>query len=85
MVSERKNRESVPMSKLHDLVSENYKKISDEFAKSQQQYIQAISGLQQEYLESTKITFEKTISLQKEYFSNSQPYYLVLQQQIQKI
>ena len=35
MASERKNSESVPMSKLHDVASENYTKISDEFAKSQ--------------------------------------------------
>ena len=77
MANERKNSEGVPMSKLHDVASKNYTKISEEFAKSQQQYIQAISGLQQEYLESAKITFETTISLQKEYFSNPNTRYQI--------
>ena len=45
MASEGKNNESSPMSKLDNVASENYRKISDEFAKSQQQYVQAISGL----------------------------------------
>lgn len=31
MASERKNRESVPMSKLQDVARENYTKVSDEF------------------------------------------------------
>ena len=49
--------------------------MSDEYAKSMQQHIQAVSDLQQEYLESIKIAYESTISLQKEYFSNSHSYY----------
>jgi hypothetical protein len=70
MASESKRSDSVPMSKLHDVVSENYTKLSDEFAKSQQQQVQAISGLHQEYLESIKVAIITTISVQKEYFSN---------------
>jgi gas vesicle protein len=65
------------MSKLHEAANENYKKLSDEFAKCMQQHVQAISELQQEYMESIKVAYESTISLQKEYFSNSQPYYKV--------
>ena len=37
--------------------------------------VQAISDLQQEYLESIKVAYGSTISLQKEYFSNSHSYY----------
>jgi predicted Zn-dependent protease with MMP-like domain len=77
MVSERKQTESAPMNKLNEVANENYKKLSDEFAKSMQQHVQSISDLQQEYLESIKVAYESNISLQKEYFSNSQPYYKV--------
>ena len=77
MASEKKQSESVPMNKLNEVANENYKKLSDEFAKSMQQHVQAISSLQQEYLESIKVAYESTISLQKEYFSNSQSYYKV--------
>jgi hypothetical protein len=62
---------------LHNVASKNYTKISEEFAKSQQQYMQAISGLQQAYLESAKITFETTITIQKEYFSNPSSRYQI--------
>lgn len=77
MVSERKQTESAPMNRLNEVANENYKKLSDEFAKSMQQHVQSISDLQQEYLESIKVAYESNISLQKEYFSNSQPYYKV--------
>ncbi|MGC2598205.1 MAG: hypothetical protein WA395_08745, partial [Nitrososphaeraceae archaeon] len=63
------------MNKLNEVANENYKKLSDEFAKSMQQHVQAISDLQQEYLESIKVAYGSTISLQKEYFSNSHSYY----------
>jgi hypothetical protein len=75
MYSEKKQNESASMNKLNEAANENYKKLSDEFAKSMQQHVQAISELQQEYMESIKVAYESTISLQKEYFSNSQPYY----------
>jgi hypothetical protein len=58
-----------------DAVTENYTKLSDEFAKSQQQHVHTISGLHQEYLESIKVTVNTTISVQKEYFSNPNSYY----------
>ena len=74
MYSEKKQNESAPMNKLNEAANENYKKLSDEFAKSMQ-HVQAISELQQEYMESTKVAYESTISLQKEYFSNSHSYY----------
>ena len=77
MYSEKKQNESAPMNKLNEAANENYKKLSDEFAKSMQQHVQAISELQQEYMESTKVAYESTISLQKEYFSNSHSYYRV--------
>ena len=75
MANEKKQSDSVPMSKLNEVANENYKKLSEEFAKSMQQHVQAISGLQQEYLESIKLAYQSTISLQKEYFSNSHSYY----------
>lgn len=40
-----------------------------------QQHVQAMSELQQVYMESVKLAYESTISLQKEYFSNSHSYY----------
>ena len=75
MASEKKQSESILMSKLHEVANENYKTLSDEYARSMQQHIQALSDLQQEYLESIKLSYESTISLQKEYFSNSHLYY----------
>jgi hypothetical protein len=42
------NLESVEISKVHDVAGENYTKLLDEFAKSQQQQVQAIFGLQQD-------------------------------------
>jgi len=75
MASEKKQSESILMSKLHEVANENYKTLSDEYARSMQQHIQALSDLQQEYLESIKLAYESTISLQKEYFSNSHLYY----------
>jgi hypothetical protein len=71
MASQKSQNDDVKTNRIHDVVIENYSKISDEFAKSQQQHLQAISGLQQEYLESVKITVKTTISIQKEYLSNS--------------
>jgi hypothetical protein len=87
MYSEKKQNESAPTNKLNEAANENYKKLSDEFAKSMQQHVQAISELQQEYMESIKVAYESTISLQKEYFQilNHTTRYLVLQRQIQKI
>ena len=87
MYSEKKQNESASMNKLNEAANENYKKLSDEFAKSMQQHVQAISELQQEYMESIKVAYESTISLQKEYFQilNHTTRYLVLQRQIQKI
>ena len=75
MASEMKQGENVSMSKLHEAANENYKTLSDEFAKPMQQHVQAISDLQQAYLESIKVAYESTISLLKEYFSNSHSYY----------
>jgi hypothetical protein len=70
MASSKKDNDSVQIGAIHDKVSENYTKLSDVFAKSRQQHLQAISGLQQEYLESIKVAVKTTISVQKEYFSN---------------
>lgn len=48
MASQKTQYDDVKTNRMCDVVTENYSKLSDEFAKSQQQYIQAISGLQQE-------------------------------------
>jgi hypothetical protein len=77
MASEKRQNENVHMSKLNETVNENYKTLSDEFAKSMKQHVQAISELQQEYWELIKLAYESTVSLQKEYFSNSHSYYQV--------
>ena len=79
MASQKSQNDDVKTNRIHDVVTENYSKISDEFAKSQQQHLQAISGLQQEYLESVKITVKTTISIQKEYLSNSNLNYPTLE------
>jgi len=68
MASQKEHSDSVKMNEIHDTVSENYTKLSDEFAKSQQRHVQAISGLQQEYLESMKVAVKTTISVQKNIF-----------------
>ena len=78
MASQKKSSDSVQMNKIHDVVSENYTKVLDEFEKSQQQHVQAISSLQQEYLESIKAAVKTTISVQKEYFSNPNSRYPIL-------
>ena len=75
MVNEKKQSDGVKMSEIHDVANENYTKLANEFAKAQQQNIQAISGLQQEYLESIKVSVKTTISVQKEIFlSNNSTY-----------
>ncbi len=38
MASEKKQSENVPMNKLNEIANENYKKLSDEFARSMQQH-----------------------------------------------
>jgi predicted Zn-dependent protease with MMP-like domain len=77
MTSEKKQVENVQINKLNEVTNENYKTLSNEFAKSMQQHVQAMSELQQEYMESIKLAYESTIFLQKEYFSNSHSYYQV--------
>jgi hypothetical protein len=77
MVGQKEHSESVKMNQIHDTVSESYTKLSDEFAKSQQQRVQAISALQQEYLESMKAAVKTIILVQKEYFSNPNSRYLI--------
>jgi predicted Zn-dependent protease with MMP-like domain len=71
MVSGKKQSDGVKMTEIHDVVSENYTILSNEFAKSQQQHVQAISDLQQEYLESIKVAVNTTIPVQKEKLSNN--------------
>jgi hypothetical protein len=75
MASQKTQNDDVKTNRIHDIVTENYTKLSDELAKSQQQHLQAISGLQHEYLESVKITVKTTISIQKEYLSSSNLHY----------
>jgi hypothetical protein len=48
MASHKKQNDDAKINKIH-VVTENYTMLSDEF-RSQQQLVQAISGLQQEYL-----------------------------------
>ena len=74
MASEKKQSDSVPMNKLNEVANENYKKLSEEFAKSMEQHVQAVTDLQQEYLKSIKLLYESALSIQKEYFSNSHSY-----------
>jgi hypothetical protein len=72
-MASHKNQSDDAKRKIHDALTENYTKLSDEFAKSQQRHLKAISGLQQEYLDSFKITVKTTISVQKDYLSNYNP------------
>jgi hypothetical protein len=77
MASQKTQYDDVKTNWMCDVVTENYSKLSDEFAKSQQEYVQAISGLQQEYLELMKVTVKTAISVQKEYFSNPNSRYQI--------
>ena len=70
MSSEKKQSDGDKVSEIHDVVGENYSKLSNEFAKSQQRHVQAISSLQQEYLESVNVAVKTTISVQKELLSS---------------
>ena len=69
MVSGKKQNDGVKMTEIHDVVIENSTKLSNEFAKSQQQDVHTISDLQKEYLESIKVAGRQQIFLvQKEIF-----------------
>ena len=75
MASEKKQSESVPMNKLNEVANENYKKLSDEFAKSMQaaryrQYQIYSKNIWNQLRSLTGVQFS-----QKEYFSNSHSYY----------
>ena len=86
MASEKKQSESVPMNKLNEVANENYKKLSDEFAKSMQSTYRQFQVYSKNIWNQLR-SLTREISLQKEYFSNSQSYYKVLglQLQIQRI
>ena len=87
MASENKQSDSVPMNKLNEVANENYKELSEEFAKS-------MRGARTGNIRSTASIFginqarvRGAITLQKEYFSHSRSYYQVPStlRQIQKI
>jgi hypothetical protein len=65
------------MSEIHDVLSENYTRLSDEYAKAHQQHVKAILDLQQQYLESVKATVKAAMSVHKEYHSNPNTQYSV--------
>lgn len=55
---------------LFDVANENFTKLINESAKVQPEYAQAISNLQQEYIEATRNAIQTTTSVQKQ-FANS--------------
>jgi len=70
MSSRQKDTEGPSMSEIHDVLNENYTRLSDEYAKAHQQHVKAILDLQQQYLESVKATVKAAMSVHKEYHSN---------------
>jgi hypothetical protein len=44
MASQKTEYNDVKINRIHDVITENYAKLSDEFAKSQQQHVQAVSA-----------------------------------------
>ena len=74
MASEKKQSDSVSMSKLNEVANENYKKLSDEFAKSMQQMYRQYQIYSKNIWNQLRSLTRVKISLQKEYFSNSHSY-----------
>src|SRR5215510_3871683 len=77
MSSRQKNTEGISMGEIHDVLSENYTRLSDEYAKAHQQHVKAILDLQQHYIESIKATVKAHMSVRKEYHSNPNTQYSI--------
>jgi hypothetical protein len=56
---------------LFDVANENLTKLINESAKVQPEYAQAISNLQQEYIEASRNAIQTTTSVQKQFASNN--------------
>ncbi|MGB0027530.1 MAG: hypothetical protein WBP64_11880, partial [Nitrososphaeraceae archaeon] len=52
---------------LFDVANENFTKLVNESAKVQPEYAQAISNLQQEYIEASRNAIQTTTSVQKQF------------------
>jgi hypothetical protein len=63
---------AVNVTHIFDVANENFTKLVNEAAKVQPQYAQAISNLQQEYIEAVKNAIQTTTSVEKQ-FANSNP------------
>ena len=57
---------AVNVSQIFDAINENFTKLVNESAKVQPQYAQAVSNLQQEYIEAVKNAIQTTTSIQKQ-------------------
>jgi hypothetical protein len=65
--SSSSNRDrSVSVTQIFDATSENFTKLVNESARVQPQYAQAVSNLQQEYIEAVKNAIQTTTSIQKQ-------------------
>ncbi len=67
-----KSRENVAENaELLDTCKQNMLRTVDEIAKYQPQYAQSISNLQQDYLQVTKETINRTFAIQKTWYRNT--------------
>ena len=67
-----KSRENVAENaELLDTYKQNMLRTVDEIAKYQPQYAQSISNLQQDYLQVTKETINRTFAIQKTWYRNT--------------
>jgi hypothetical protein len=57
---------SINVSQMFDAANENVTKLVNEYSKVQPQYAQAISNLQQEYIDALRNAIQRTFSVQKQ-------------------
>ena len=62
---------SINVSQIVDAANENVTKLVNESSRVQPQYAQAISNLQQDYLQVTKESINRTFAIQKSWYRNT--------------
>ena len=66
-----KSRESATENDVLDTYKQNALRTIDEMSKYQPQYAQSISNLQQEYLQATKDTINRSFAIQKSWYAST--------------
>src|SRR4029079_4697093 len=66
-----KSRETATENDVLDTYKQNALRTIDEMSKYQPQYAQSISNLQQEYLQATKDTINRSFAIQKSWYAST--------------